>query len=324
MERQCYQMHKLSKCDNSSVQELDYLFIAAGTAKRAYKVLDELEGIAIKNVVVIDFFERREGDKQYLQRYYSYNQRNFNFIKLDAYISNPTKLLKSIVEFGVKIASHENVGIDITSFSRPYIFSLLKYLQKAVGISSVNVFYSEPKSYVFKDGYCKTYKSSSGPIRIIELPSYTGHNINENERLLIVLLGFDGDLSKEISFEVSPKKTFLINGFPGYSPKFKDISLINNEILTSKLNNEVAYCRANNPFDTYNKLDELYNKQERSLFFNLAPIGPKPMVLGACLFALHNPSVRVVYPQPEKYLNEETSIDIWRSWHYKLPIKNEK
>jgi hypothetical protein len=314
-------MNKLCRNENSFIQELDYLFIAAGSANRAYKVLDELEGVIIKNVVIIDFFERRENDKRYLQRYYSYKQKNFKFIILNAHINNPSELLKNFAEYGVKIGNQDNVGIDITSFSRPYIFSLLKYFQKAIDLSTVNVFYSEPKSYVFKNGYCKTYKSSSGPIRIIELPSYTGSNLNENDRLLIVLLGFDGDLSKEISFEVSPKKTYLINGFPGYSPKFKDISLINNEILTSNINNEVSYCRANNPFDIYNKLDDLFNDKEKTLFFNLAPIGPKPMVLGACLFALHNPSVRVVYPQPEKYLNEETSSDTWRSWHYKLPIK---
>jgi hypothetical protein len=315
-------MNDLSKCNNNSIEDLDYLIIAAGSANRAYKVLDDLNGITIKNVIVIDFSERREDDKQYLLRYNSYKKRDYKFKTIEASIRNPSSLLKNLVDEGLKIEKHHNIGIDITSFSRPYIFSFLKYFQKVVGVEDINVFYSEPKSYVFENGYCKTYKSSSGPIRIIELPAYTGQNKEENERLLIVLLGFDGDLSKEISFEISPKKTYLINGFPGYSPKFKDISLINNEILTSKLNNEVTYCTANNPFDTYNKLNELYTKKEKSLFFNLAPIGPKPMVLGACLFALHNPSVRVVYPQPEKYLNKETSSDTWRSWHYKLPIQN--
>jgi hypothetical protein len=43
------------------------------------------------------------------------------------------------------------------------------------------------------------------------------------------------------------------------------------------------------------------------------------MALGACLFALHNPEVRVIYPLPEEY-DDKYSEQCWNSWVYKLPL----
>jgi len=320
MVREQYEMKQLEFETDIPFSSLDYLFIAAGASHRAYKVLDILERIKIKKLIVIDFIERRESEKIYQEKYYSYKNRNIEIITLNANINDSSGLLKSLVVKGVDIKRNDNIGIDITCFPRPFIFSFLKYFQKVNAISHANVFYSEPKAYVFKNGFCKTFKSSSGPIKIIELPTFTGENINDTDRLLIVVLGFDADLSKEINFEVAPKKTVLINGFPGFSPKFKEISLINNEVLIANQNNEIAYCKANNPFEMYNTLLDIYLTKGKELFVNIAPIGPKPLVLGTCLFAIHHPSVRVIYPQPEKYLNEDTSNDTWCSWYYKLPL----
>ena len=153
----------------------------------------------------------------------------------------------------------------------------------------------------------------------MEIPGFPGNDTRTTKKILVVLLGFDGELALFVSEEVAPDEIVIVNGFPGYAPKFKDISLINNEkLLSSRL---INYARANNPFETFNLLERLYN-QETAAFFNIAPIGTKPMALGACLFALTHPAVRIVYPLPEKYTNETTK-ECWNSWSYEIPLRME-
>lgn len=43
------------------------------------------------------------------------------------------------------------------------------------------------------------------------------------------MLGFDNDLLPTVIQEAGPRKIVAINGFPSFYPKFKDISLANNE-----------------------------------------------------------------------------------------------
>jgi hypothetical protein len=46
------------------------------------------------------------------------------------------------------------------------------------------------------------------------------------------------------------------------------------------------------------------------------------MALGACMFALADNSIRVVYPMPDKYANVTTDR-CWHSWRYVIPLGSE-
>ena len=157
-----------------------------------------------------------------------------------------------------------------------------------------------------------------GPLIPLEIPGYAGSDFRGQERLLVILLGFDGDLAKEIDEDVAPEHTIAVNGFPGYALKFKDISLICNEKLINKKAKVVSYSRANNPFETYNLLEKL-KKDHENFFINIAPLGTKPMALGACMFAIHNPEVRIIYPIPKDYM-KVTTDECWKSWAYNIPL----
>jgi hypothetical protein len=183
----------------------------------------------------------------------------------------------------------------------------------------LTVFYTEPKSYVFSKGLYRSYQSTRGPLSVLEIPGFPGQENITESKLLVILLGFDGELSDYITEEISPDEVILVNGFPGYLPKFKDISLICNEKLSVNVNNRILYSRANNPFDTFNLLKSVRTRYPNSSF-TVAPLGTKPMALGACLFAIANPSVRVIYPLPDSY-SDVTTDECWRSWCYTLPME---
>jgi hypothetical protein len=296
---------------------LDYFILSSGSDGRAYQTLSELLKINRNvNVIIFHFKERLAGKSATdpLFRYKRLKIPNLNEIYCE--IKNPSSILKEIEKYNF---NSKKLGVDISCFTKPYFYFFIKLMKERFRLDYVNTYYTEPKSYYFPGGLYNAFHSTSGPLTIIEIPGYAGYEIRGSKRKLVILLGFDGDLSKEINEDISPNETVVVNGFPSYSPKFKDISLVTNERLVSNHNIEIRYARANNPFEVYNLLESIKTSSSDEIFLNIAPLGTKPMALGACLFALHNPNVRVVYPLPETY-DDKYSEKFWRTWVYKLPL----
>lgn len=317
MNERVYKMELIND-SATAIAELDFLILASGSDSRAYEVLSKLNSNAEHKAKVIIFhFKERVEDKDDKDDLFNYKKYRIDQ-EIYCDIKDPSSSLEDMLVN--KFDSTRNIGIDISCFTKPYFYYLLKLLKERFRVSNLRVFYTEPKSYHFQKGLFSLFRTSTGPLSIIEIPGFSGQETRESKRKLIILLGFDGDLSNEITEDVSPNETIVVNGFPSYSPKFKDISLIANEKLLSVSNIKVQYAKANNPFDVYNLLDSIKKESlGEGMFLNVAPLGTKPMALGACLFALHNPDVRVVYPLPDKY-EDKYSDECWASWMYELPL----
>jgi hypothetical protein len=313
---------ELIDSSNAVLNDLDYLLLASGSDSRAYEILSKCDSTFGKKVMLFHFSERfKVVQNENADTFHNYKKFT-NIILKEIYceIKDPGSCLNEFVKNTYSETS--KIGIDISCFTKPYFYFIIKLLKERFAVSNVFVFYTEPKSYIFPKGLFSAFRTSSGPISVREMFGYTGEENRGAKRKLIVLLGFDGDLSKEINEDVSPNETVIINGFPSYTPKCKDISLIANEKLVNDRNIEMKYTRANNPFDTYNLLQSIKDTSEANTFINIAPLGTKPMALGACLFALHNPDVRIIYPLPENY-EKKYSDDCWNSWVYNFPLTNQ-
>lgn len=304
---------------NKSLDDLDYLLLSSGSDTRAYEVLSKCKAINKNQVILFNFIERLTALPN-TDPLFNYKNFRYNSLQeISCEIKNPSSCLDEIIKNPFNKDS--KIGIDISCLTKPYFYFIIKLLKERFQVVKLSVFYTEPKSYLFPKGLFSAFHTSSGPLSILEIPGYSGQEKRGAKRKLVILLGFDGDLSKEINEDVSPHHTVVVNGFPSYTPKFKDISLIANEKLVSDRNINVAYARANNPFEIYNLLHQIKEKEEPNTFMNIAPLGTKPMALGACLFALHNPDVRIVYPLPENYENKYSDRS-WNSWIYDLPLTN--
>ncbi len=318
MNKQIYNMEILDS-SSKSLSELDTFILCSGSDSRAYQVLESID--SKKTKVIMLNFQERIAHKDNSNPIFNYkNNAIKNLTEVSCEIKIPSSILETFATLGFDDSS--NIGIDISCLTKPYFYYLIKLFKERFKLANLTIFYTEPKSYFFQKGLFNAFHSSTGPLSIIEIPGYSGQEIRGAKRKLVLLLGFDGDLSKEIREDVSPEETVLVNGFPSYTPKFKDISLIVNEKLVSDNNITVAYARANNPFEVYNLLESIKIENESNgeeIFLNIAPLGTKPMALGACLFALHNPEVRVIYPLPEVY-DDKYSEQCWNSWVYKLPL----
>lgn len=304
------------------IEQIDCLLLAGGSDLRAYEVLRKLdkEKITIKKILLFNFEERIISIKK-SDKYYDYEKTSYKKMEIvNCSIKDP---ISCFAELNSHLSSYNNTNlfaIDISCFTKPYFFYLLKYLYEVISTSKPIVFYTEPFSYKFpKKGLFSSYHESEGPIRIEEIPGFSGIQERGGVKVLIVQLGFESDSLDEINFDISPNESFFINGFPSYTPKFKDISLVMNQYYTRNKDSIILYSRANNPFEVFNLLEKV-KRNFKNAFINIAPLGTKPMALGACLFAIHNPDVKVVFPISDKY-EKVTTDECWNSWIYQIPLK---
>ena len=182
------------------------------------------------------------------------------------------------------------------------------------------------------DDMNKSYTSTIGSITTDEISGFSGLSAKSgsSDRILLCFLGFDNDLLPTVIQDSSPSKIVTINGFPSFFPKFKDISLINNEKILSSSdyanlrdscnrNKNLIYVEASNPFDVINTLEQIKSSNVSSCI-DIVPLSSKPMALGVCLFALSNEDIRVIYPFPEKYVRNTTTRSN-NCWEYKVDFR---
>lgn len=207
--------------------------------------------------------------------------------------------------------------IDITSIRIPEMFILLKYLKLLNIQKNLSIAYSTPVEYEFQAEPFTSYRSYYGNLRTIDLVGFGGLSKDMSHTQMIIFLGFEGVLSAKVNEDVQYEKLILVNNLPSFYEKYKDISAINNYDLLGSRHEKMMYVPANNPFETYNFLDEQLHENEPAC---IAPLSTKPVALGACLYALSHDSLRVVYPMADEY-NHHRANSIHNTYLYSVPLK---
>ena len=308
--------------DGGGLVNVDFLIVAAGSDDRGLDVLLHYAAsdVKVSCAILLEFGERTStltNDERETQRC-KFDAVKLPVVKIKGTLEDPSAFIGGMTSAGITSGHADKVGIDMTLLTRPFLFWLLKYLHRALPASEIFVYYTEPESYRYADGTFDTYQATVGPLDIREIPGFPGTPRSSRASSLTVLLGFDGQLAIAINEDVAPRETIVVNGFPSYFPKIQDISLVNNERLLSGAR-ELFYAPADNPFETYNMLHGIRNRAPDSSM-TLAPLGTKPMALGACMFAIDNDDVRVVYPRPKVYVSQTTRAS-WQSWRYDVRFR---
>lgn len=228
-------------------------------------------------------------------------------------------LLPCLLSLNKYISNKEVVGLDISVMPTPIFSQILHFLIEKYSNKKFIIYYTEPAHYNLDTLF--DFNSCDGEIDIKSIPGFEGKTAQENEsqRVIFYLIGFEmNHLNKLIPQQINPDKIVPINGFPSYFPKYKDISMINNDVNYHEMDIQVIFAEANNPFETYNQISVL-QKKYKTYCVDIIPAGSKPMALGACLFALTqgNNDIRVLYPFPTKYENQK-SIGNGRIWEYTI------
>jgi hypothetical protein len=306
-----YKMDEIT-ISHDTPKVFDYLYVSLNNIEaRAWSAIRELlkKKIHIHNLIVIDFFGQQDKISSCKELQNSLFIDEIRFIRAEKQMYVETfKIIKNKTSNSI---TKKIIGIDISCIPTPQFFLILKWLEKCN--AKVVIYYTEPQKYIMNDGIFKSYFSMKGPVSVEEIRGFSGATVNGDEvdRILLCMLGFDNDLLPTVIQDAGPGKIVAINGFPSFYPKFKDISMANNEKILSnsafadkleksKSLTNFIYVEADNPFDSYNVLEELKSKYSK-MCIDVVPLGTKPMALGVCMFAIENNDVRVLFPFPDEY-----------------------
>ncbi len=327
--KEIYEMNELRISPNTP-NFFEYLFVSLNfIEERAWSAINELikKKVQIGCLIVLDLYNQEEEIRDYLIERSDGCIKEYKFVK--AKKQEHEKIFLMIKELVGEELLGRRIGIDISCIPTPQFFILLKWFAKLKNY--IIVYYTEPQKYVLNGGLFKSYFSMKGPVTVQEIRGFSGVTVknHEVERVMLCMLGFDNDLLPSVIQEAGPRKIVAINGFPSFYPKFKDISLVNNEKILSgsgfsekleksKSLTNFIYVEADNPFESYNVLQEL-KKQYDDNCIDIVPLGTKPMALGVCMYAIENTDVRVVFPFPEEYA-QATSEKSKKTLEYVLGV----
>ena len=314
MSYEVYQMNQIEHMDTIKVEP--DVFICFDTKEdRAFNALFTLGNCkTVTDAIVISFDEI---DISTIAKDVKSQSITISSVKVDKNLS--VSILPCLREINSYISKKANIGIDISCMPIPFIAQLLHFLLDRYSDKIITMYYTEPAHYTLKKLF--DYSAYSGEIDIKTVPGFEGEtsHIDEVKRVVFYLMGFEMTyLNRLIPQDVNPNKIAPINGFPSYYPKYKDISLINNNANFYQRDVKIIYSEANNPFETYNTLAILAD-MNKGYRIDIIPVGTKPMALGACLYALRNGSnnCRIIFPFPSEY-NPNQSTGCGKLWEYRL------
>jgi hypothetical protein len=299
----------------TTLSKIDAFIFFDTQGERTMRALSELHNRdSLDDVMVLSF---NTAISATTDKYFQSSNIDITFAKVDQNLSS--NIIPCLQEINKNKKKKNSIGVDITCMPIPLFIQILNFMYKNHNDKQLIIYYTEPLRYTLDNLF--DYSAYSGEIDIKAVPGFAGETsqINEVKRVVFYLMGFEmAYLNKLILQDVNPNEIAPINGFPSYFPKYKDISLINNDTNFYEKDVEIIFSEANNPFETYNTLVMLKDKY-KGFKIDIIPVGTKPMALGACLFALKsdNASCRIIFPFPAGYIFNQNSGS-GRLWEYRL------
>jgi hypothetical protein len=308
-----YEVYSMKNITEKDYSEKSDVFICFDTHEdRAFNALNHLCKNKLINDALILFFSS-VGESTSVSKYN---------IKIEKYALNRdinSELIPCLRVIDKFVAEKNIISIDISCMPIPFIAQILHFLYSYHGGKVLKIYYTEPSLYTLQNLF--DYTAFEGEIDLTTIKGFEGRTsqLDITKRVLFYLMGFElKTLYKRILQDVAPDKTAPINGFPAYFPKYKDISLINNDYNFHEENIEIVYAEANNPFEVYNTLATLGEKY-KDCCVDIIPVGTKPMALGACLYALKKGVCRMIFPFPSEYKPKQNK-GCGKLWEYSMEI----
>lgn len=229
------------------------------------------------------------------------------FAKRTISLYSPASILGFVKELNPTL-----VYLDVTGMSSRVVAPVLKALLE--GGTDMRVVYVEPQEYIIEEFQREGInKDLSETIDGVDpLPGFGSFMPLNDDTLFVALLGFEGWRFAYLLKEQEPAddKIRPIVGVPGYKMKYPFDSLWGNRQAINKTEcwRYLDFAEANSIVDVYFKLEELYKDSRRQRMV-IAPIGTKPHVIGAVLYAIkHDDRVELLYDNPKRTLHRTKGV----------------
>ncbi len=229
---------------------------------------------------------------------------------------------KTIKGYGFK---ENEVLIDCTSVNVPELLLMIGALYEN-GIKRFSSLYVEPQNYSrlqkieignerkfeLSDSYLG-YKGIPGYLLSLDTGDYVAFCCGyEHER---IMNAFDYE-------SISSKYATLIFGMPPFNAGW-DMNAYEGHInfIDSQSIKDIKYCGSTNPLAVVKKLDEMYQSLQGDEKLFVAPLGTKPMSLGACLFIVvcgDRERVALLFDHPIKKSGRSKKLGTWHLYNISI------
>jgi len=289
-------------CDinDDLLKEYDLFICSAGFEDRSLSVIEKISNKIVVTNSVINLYNIKE--EQLLQG----NKRNQ--IKIQRILegiskerpvvitSNPSLSIPFGKILDKYLEKSKTALIDITSFTRLYLYTLLySLLHHNI---QVDILYSEPKNY--------TPNFTKGLEKIIIHPLMPGIPDQSKKTLMIMFLGWEVQRAESVLEEFDPD--FLITlAEESTDPIRRDWNNLTLEKCSKLIKKSTFFFVP--PLRTdiiLNKLESLYQQFNLEYDICILNIGPKINCLSIANFAYKHEEVQVLYPKPYLWEKEVT------------------
>jgi hypothetical protein len=213
------------------------------------------------------------------------------------------------------VSARPRLSIDITTFTRKHLLQLLHGLDLQGLLQRCRFFFTESDDYDTRDDE----PVAQGITNVRAIETFAGRNQPSRDSLLVLFLGYEGRRALALWEHLEPNVTLVVIPDPPYRPEWHGRTEAMNQYLLSCLaESRLLRASAMEPADTEALLARLASSDEFSLArfnYRLAPVGPKPQVLGLYRFwRTHRGRVTVMYAAPVRYREEHPIFPPGRSW----------
>jgi len=305
-EKRCLGAAKLIKKASKSLKQLyfiDYLYLL--------NILSERQAV----VITTDRKERikqQAANKAILLRMYP--DAEFPSVRINSPLEDISNYVESFFnKEQVHINEAERICIDISTFTKPFFFLILKMLVENFKKKKLFIVNTIPSQYTPSPLSFNVWGAEI-------MPAYNGIWNPQNRNALIAVLGFEGNKLASILSKWSFTEIIPVIGFPAFYPGLQDRALSANVSTLKNLDalSNIKYAPAVNPFESYMIMKDILDNYPGGYNIALAPLGPKPMALASALLAIEY-QLRIVYTFPQDY-SSAYSHDIGESYLYEVNL----
>ena len=187
-----------------------------------------------------------------------------------------------------------SVILDLTSLPKRISLFIFKRLLANPNLKDLLVCYTKAESYTEEQLARDVLPPGA-------LPGYGFESTENQEKNVIVSVGYSAFDLREILQQTSTQDLFFLMPFPPASPSFRR-SWKFLTILNDRLNIRQPTVERVNAFDAFGALAWIEGLMEPGKSTTMLPLGPKPHSLGMALAQIRSPgTAELVYPQPQRY-----------------------
>ncbi len=241
---------------------------------------------------------------------------------VECWVKYPLHTLTHIKKLLVDNDTWAQVVLDISALPRTYIFLITDYLRTLT--EKLVVRYTRPTFY--------GDELSRGAGWASPIPNFEGSLSPEAEKILFLILGFEGNKSEYVWEILSPKKTIVLIGDPPYELSFIEEAKKRNDFFFNKPRSDILGERIHTSDleSIFCKLESLYLRYfkkevtSNNVDILVCPLGTKPQSLGTYMFAKKYSDVPIIYVSSAYYFTEKYSKGIGETITYDVSALSKK